>query len=319
LIDINYSNSRLNQIVSTNSILINAVPIVNLFPVTSDPFRFDGTKSRYLLIADQARDSFLEIHSITELHVIDNETKEDRIVPSYFALPTDSSSNTLYDTYWVCTKEPSEVRNLDGFDFYASLIDTKMNPYSVYANVIYAKLLCTNRAEIGNIPVFANLYVDGIATAGYSAKLIQKPTDSISFTENTTLLWNLVSQLSSTHISMSRADNLLRGIKGLINIFGAGFQVKIDELIGNIEDVKVNEIVRRFGHDAWRGFVRGMEVVVYVNEEDTFFSHFFCTILNQYLSTYVSLNSFVELKLVSQSSNKVITHWLPTSGRKELM
>ncbi|MDR2667031.1 MAG: type VI secretion system baseplate subunit TssF [Holosporales bacterium] len=319
LIDINYSDSRLNQIVNNNSILINAVPIVNLFPVTSDPFRFDGTKSKYLLLADQTRDSSIEIHSITELHMIDSETKEDRIIPPYFALPTDSSSNNLYDTYWVCTKESSEIRNLDGFDFYVSLIDTKMNPYSVYANVIYAKLLCTNRTEITNVPVFANLYVDGVETAGYSAKLIQKPTDSISFAENTTFLWNLVSQLSSTHISISRAENLLLGIKGLINIFGAGFQVKVDELTRNIETLKVNEIVRRFGCDAWRGFVRGMEVTVYVNEEDTFFSHFFCTVLNQYLSTYVSLNSFIELKLVSQSSNKVITRWLPTSGRKELI
>jgi type VI secretion system protein ImpG len=270
-------------------------------------------------VADQMRDDSIEIHSITELHVINNETRDDQVIPSYFSIPTDSYLNTLYDTYWVYTKELSEIRNLDGFDFYISLIDTKMNPYSVYADVVYAKLLCTNRSKAGNVPVFANLYVDGVETAGYSAKLIQKPTDSISFTENTTLLWSFVSQLSSTHISMLKADNLLQGIKGLINMLGAGSQVKIDELIENIKDVKVNEIVRRFGSDAWRGFIKGIEILVYVDGENTFFSYFFCTILNQYLSTYVSLNSFVELKLVSQNSGKVITHWLPTSGRKELM
>ena len=80
IIDIKVIDMRILQIIKNNSIILNATPIVNLFPVTSDPFRFDGTQSRYLLLADQARDASLEIQSVSELHIINNETKNDEII-----------------------------------------------------------------------------------------------------------------------------------------------------------------------------------------------------------------------------------------------
>jgi type VI secretion system protein ImpG len=320
LIDIDFSDDRLLQIVKNDSIIINATPIVNLFPVVSDPFKFDGTKTKYLLLADQARDESIEIHSILNIHVIDSETKEDNIVQPYFSLAIDSDTNVLHKLYWVASQESAETRNLEGFDTYISLVDTKMNPHQIYDNVVYAKTLCTNRFETRDIPTLSNMSIGSVETAGYTAKLLHKVSTPISFAKNTTALWNLISQLSSTHISMAKAENLLASVKGLMNIFSSGNQTKVDELVSGITNIQVKETVCRFGRDAWRGFVKGNKILVYINEEsEAFFSYFFGNILNQYLSSSVHINSFVKLKLISNTSRKVIASWLPTSGRQDLL
>ena len=319
VVDIKVTDERLLQIVKPDSIILNATPIVNLFQVTSDPFRFDSTQSKYMLLADQSRDESVEIHSISELHIINNETKEDEIVQPYFSLEVDSDTNVIHDLYWLYSKESSEIRHLDGFDTYISFVDTKMNPHKVYADVVYAKTLCTNRYATRDIPVFSKLYIDDVETAGYQAKLLHKTTDPISFFESSTSLWNLISQLTSSHMSISKSENLMTSVRKIVNIFSSGNRLIADELFKEIKSFSVRDIVRRFGSDAWRGFVKGKEVTIEVEDENTFFSYLLGCVINQYLSDLVSINSFVKLQMKSANTGKLIASWNPTSGRKNLI
>ena len=319
IIDIKVIDMRTLQIIKSNSIILNATPIVNLFPVTSDPFRFDGTQSKYLLLADQARDESLEIQSVSELHIINNETKNDEIVQPYFSLKIDMDTNIIHDLYWVHSKESSELRHLEGFDTYISFVDTKMNPYDIYADVVYAKTLCTNRFATRDIPVLSRLYIDNVETAGYHAILLHKTSEPISFLEGSTALWNLISQLCSSHLSIFKSENLLISVHKLFDIFSAGNTIKVDELLNGIKDIDVYDTVQRFGHDAWRGFVKGKEVTLKISEEDTFFSYLCGAIINQYLSDIISINSFIKLQLKSIASGKTLASWRITSGRQDVL
>ena len=56
-----------------------------------------------------------------------------------------------------------------------------------------------------------------------------------------------------------------------------------------------------------------------VAEENTFFSYLLGTIVNQYLSDIVSLNSFVKLQIKSATTSKLLASWKPTSGRKDVV
>ena len=319
-IDVNFSNERILHILKKNSIIINATPIVNLFPLTSDPFRFTGTKNKYLLLADQARDSSIEIHSISSVHMINNESNEDRVVQPYFSLAVDSHSNSIHEIFWTYNEESAEVRGLPGVDIYLSFVDTNMKPFSSYSDVAYAKTLCTNRSEALEIPVLSKLNVEKVDAAGYTARIIHKATKPTSFSESNSVLWNLISQLSATHISLSNEDHLMAGISKLTKIFSCGLLVKSEELTSSISRIVPKEIVRRFGKDAWRGFVRGTEFKVFIKEEQkSFFSFFFCSILDHYLSSCVSINSFVELVLCSERTDKELARWSPTSGRRDLL
>ncbi|MDR0630491.1 MAG: type VI secretion system baseplate subunit TssF, partial [Holosporales bacterium] len=141
-----------------------------------------------------------------------------------------------------------------------------------------------------------------------------------SIIDNGQTLWNLISQLSATHISMANSNNLLDGITKLVEIFSYGMKLKQSEVLDGITNLTINKIVRRIGSDAWRGFVNGLEVKVYMKEDsDSFYKFLFCSVLNQYLSASISINSFIELSLISDNSKKTIAKWNPTSGRQDLL
>jgi type VI secretion system protein ImpG len=162
--------------------------------------------------------------------------------------------------------------------------------------------------------------IGDVETAGYFAKLLYKVSLPVSFTEHTTALWGLISLLAITHISKSRAENLLIVIRNLVTIFAANHQVLADKLIGNIADIKIDPIVQRFGTDAWRGFVKGLEISIIIKEDtSSALSFLFGNILNQYLSSIVSINSFVKLKILSATSRKSIATWNPIAGRLNLL
>ncbi len=319
LIDVNVRNERLLEIINNESILLNAVPIVNLFPITSDPFRFDGTKTKYLLLADQSKDKSIEIHSISEIHTINTQTQKDHLIQPYFSLSIDSDTNILHDLYWIFSKEPSILRNLDGFDTYISIIDTKMNPYKAYTDVVYAKILCTNRFKTRDIPLFSKMYIDNSESGGYLAKLITKLTKPINLSQENSNLWNLIQQLTTNHISLATINNIINPLKSFLNMLAVDSKLKSEELFNGIEKIISKETVRRFGKDAWRGFVKGIETTFEVNEKYNQFNYLFACILNQHLSDIISIDSFIELKITDFQTHETKAYWLPTSGKQNLI
>ena len=320
IIDIESKTDKLTQVINDDCLILNCVPVVNLFPVTTDPFRFTATQAKYLLLADQLKDKELEIHDILSVHIINSDDMEDKIVQPYFSLQTDSDTNIIHNLFWISERESSEIRNLQGFDVYLSFIDIDLNPYSSYSDVVYAKTLCTNRFETRDIPVFSYLDIDNIETGECRAKMLYKTTNTIEFSSGSNKLWNLVSQLASCNISLSDTHTLFQNIRKLFDIFDAGFSVRKNELLDGISHIEMNNIVRRFGKDAWRGFVSGLDVKIFLeNTEKSFYQFILGCVINQYLSSIVSFNNFIELSLINDKTNQVIAKWKPTSGRKNLI
>ena len=49
------------------------------------------------------------------------------------------------------------------------------------------------------------------------------------------------------------------------------------------------------------------------------FNYLFASVLNQYLSDIISINSFIELKILQQETQKIKAYWMPTSGKQDLI
>lgn len=320
IIDIDFSNDRLKNLELNKMLMINAVPIVNLFYLTSDPFRLTNNQSKYLLIPDKLREDSIDIHSISKVHMIDDETKEDSIVQPYFSLELDSDTNIIHDLFWTYSKESSVDHGENREKFYISFVDKNLNPNESYSNVVYAKTLCMNNFETREIPMFSELDIDAKEPGGYHARIIKKPTPKICFSGDSSYLWGLISSLAATHISMANEESLMLTIRKLIEIFSNGNVQKTEELIADIVRIKTEKTTKRFGNDGWRGFVKGISFDIFIKDSaNSSFKFFFCSILNQYLSANVSINSFVELRLFSDRTGKLLGRWKPTSGRRELL
>ncbi|MDR1034953.1 MAG: type VI secretion system baseplate subunit TssF [Holosporales bacterium] len=320
VIDVNYKNDRFSDTIKKVSITTDATPIVNLFQVTSDPFRFDGLKNKYLLMADQSLDPSLEIQSISSVHILNSKTNEAFVVPPYFSLASDAESDATPNIYWTYSTESAGVRGLDGMDTYISFVDTSLNPKAPYDMVVYAQTLCTNRFETRDIPSHIRMQTENIETGSYSAKLLHKITKPVEMTEERNTLWTLISQLATTHITIASCENLMTSISKLVEILACDTKIQARELLDQITTIDVTEIVRRIGKEAWRGFVNGLAINIYTKSEpNSSLVFLFCNILNHYLSSIVSINSFIELHMFSSTSSKELASWLPTSGNRRLL
>ncbi|MDR2598383.1 MAG: type VI secretion system baseplate subunit TssF [Holosporales bacterium] len=319
-IDVDQRDDRFSDTLKKISIVTGATPIVNLFQVTSDPFRFDGLKSKYLLLADQSRDSSLEIQSISSVKMLDSRTNESFVVSPYFSLASDAENDAPQNIYWTYSIESSEIRGLDGTDTYLSFVDTNINPQAVYDRVVYAEVLCTNRFETRDIPSQTSMQAENIETGSYSAKLLHKMTNPVEMTEGKSTLWTMISQLATTHITIANCENLLANISKLTEILACDAKIQASEIISQLTNIEIDEVVRRIGKDAWRGFVNGLEIKVYTKDyPSTCRSYLFCNILNKYLSSIVSINSFIELHMLSSGIQKELASWLPSSGNRTLL
>ncbi|HYJ90045.1 MAG TPA: type VI secretion system baseplate subunit TssF, partial [Pyrinomonadaceae bacterium] len=80
-------------------------------------------------------------------------------------------------------------------------------------------------------------------------------------------------------------------------------------------------VIRQIGQRIGSGFVRGLETIITVDEEQFVGSgmYLFACILDRFLGLYVSLNSFNQLALRSQQRVELIKRFAPRAGEQTLL
>lgn len=308
---VNFHNDNIFSCINNNTFVLNSVPIVNLFEIKTDPFVLDGGHNKYTLVANRSRTDIV-IQDIISINMIDSSTQDDLPIHPYFSLRNTLHTSNINNFYWTSSKSGDET--------FISIVDVNMDVSKTYDNVIYGHARCYNKFTDRDIPVQTELSMSGVVNGGYIPKTICPVTQPISCSEENNSMWMLVSQLAATNISISDGDKMLQSITKLTKIFSCGFVAKYDALMNNISDIKIHKIVKRFGSEAWRGFVRGSKVNIYITDDSlSYFAYIFGCVINNYLSTFVSINSFVELSIISSKSEKTLAKWPATSGRKQLI
>jgi type VI secretion system protein ImpG len=79
--------------------------------------------------------------------------------------------------------------------------------------------------------------------------------------------------------------------------------------------------MRRLGQEAWRGFCRGLEVTLVLDERAYVggSAFIFATVLRHFLALYASVNSFTQVVLRSQQREGEWKRWPPLVGVQNLL
>jgi type VI secretion system protein ImpG len=80
-------------------------------------------------------------------------------------------------------------------------------------------------------------------------------------------------------------------------------------------------VTRRLGHDAWRGFCRGLEITLTLADEQFAGSSpvLLASVLSRFFALQAHLNAFTELVLKRDSREEVWKRWPPTAGERALL
>jgi type VI secretion system protein ImpG len=308
--------ARLN--IGPESIVLGCTPVVNLFEKTSEPLRVDHRRLEYRLVADARNEKTTEIHSI--LRVSSSVNPADPSAREYapFYDWSHALARNVQRTFWHERRELSLSDGIAGTETFLSFVDLDFKPAQPPAETIWAHTLSSNRALASELPAGALLQTDHAAVR---ISCLAKPTAPIPPPLGGQMLWRLVSHLSLNYLSLSDTTESLKALQDILRLYSVRDERHVEQQIAGLQSLSVRRIVRQLGEAMLRGFARGTEITLTVDEAAFVggSAFLFISVLNRFFSLYASTNSFTQLIVRSNQRQGVWKQWPPTVGGRVVL
>ncbi|MGK3989117.1 type VI secretion system baseplate subunit TssF [Sorangium sp. So ce136] len=297
---------------------LGCAPIINLFPRTTEPIRVDHRFPEYRLVADARRERTTEIHSINKVTATAPGEAEQVEYAPFFSF-THHAEGAGPRAFWHARRLATSRDDVPGTDVVLSFVDLDFSPQRPSTRAVYASVLCTNRDLPEEMSAGVPLSLERGAAMG-RITCLTKPTPQRDPPLGGQALWRLVSNLSLNHLSLSGPSGT-DALKEILRVYLFASIPEAERQIQGIADLSARVVTRRIGADAWRGFCRGTEVTLTLDEEQFVGSSplLFAEVLSRYLSLQAHINSFTELVLKSTGRAEVWKRWRPMAGTKALL
>lgn len=302
------------QLFSKKNLLLNCVPLINLFSQRIEPLALSHTEYEYQLMGDFKNHRYCEIVAIESLASVSSQGGQRSIAP-YFAMDNFQRLEQQ-DYFYISRRQAAQTQNIAGSEFFVSFLDQQFSLTQLTDEIIVGQALCTNRRLAEQLMSGCSLGLDGAIGPVISIRALTKPTPHYSAAHIGHRPWALVSQLSLNHLSLSAGPTALRALKDILRLHLGSNPDMGQTQIDAIKELRSRNVVRHIGQDGWRGFVRGSELKLVLDR--TAFSAgspvLFCSVLRQFLRMYASVNHLVELHLETNDIKGPQKQWPPLTG-----
>lgn len=309
-----------NLVIDEDTFALGCTPIINLFPKTTEPIRLDHRSLEYPLLPDKRRERTTEIHSILSVSSSSNEADTmHRIEPFYSYNHRLETSN--HSAFWHARRVPAQRKDLSGSEMVLTFLDLDMKPSLPPMQTVYAHTLCTNRDLPSELQVGAVFQMEQHAPLDKERPIVclGKPTAPVPPPSRGATAWRLVSHLSLNHLSLSEEKDSLPALKEILRLYC--LSESHHQLIEGIKDMSCRKVMRHVGNEPWRGFCRGNEVSLVLDEDyyEGSGGFLFGAVLNRFFATYAAVNSFTQLVVKSKQREGIWKKWEPMAGETVLL
>jgi type VI secretion system protein ImpG len=300
-------------IFSKKNLLLNCVPLINLFSQRIDPLALTHTEYEYHLKGDLKNHRYCEIYAIEALESISSKGSPRPIAP-YFAMDNFQHMEQQ-DYFYVAHRKHAQAPNIAGSEMYVSFLDQQFSLSHLVDEVVAGRALCTNRRLPEKLLSGSPMYLEG---AGPVTRIcaLTKPTPHHATAQIGERPWSLVSQLSLNHLSLSDGPAALSALKDILRLHLGANANHGHRQINAIQNLRQRSIVRHVGQDGWRGFVRGSALTLTLDRAafDAASPVLFCAVLRHFFRMYASVNHLTELHLETNDIKGIQKQWLPLAG-----
>lgn len=245
--------------IDTGSLRLGCVPVINLFPKTTEPLRLTHDRFEYRLLADARLDDSTEIHTVLSVSVSgDRNDGAARLSPLFSCDHAAAGDGPWYLTRRVAAERPG----VTGTDMMLSFVDPALSPLIPDQRTLYAFTLCTNRGLAADLPGGTRLHVDA-ALPGLTVRLLRRPTGQLMPPMQGETLWRLVSALSLSHLVLNDDGESLRALRELLTlVLSPDGDGDFGVVAGALEQVEVRRTLLRRAPDLFTpgGFLPGLRV-----------------------------------------------------------
>jgi type VI secretion system protein ImpG len=292
----------------------------------------DGTHE-YHVVADRTRPADFEVYDIETVTGFGSGgiQAQREFLPLYAAFHSESPEHPAYFTQ---QREPrllsaEQKRNgtrssYVGSEVFISLVDPEEAPFAAELKQLSIRALCTNRDLPLQMPIGigkTDFTLDSAAPV-VAVRAIKGPSRPSSSLRQGNVAWRFINHLSLNYLSLSDSDARqgAAALREMLELYALAGDSATMRQIEGVRSVKVKPLVRRFPLPGPVTFGRGLEVELEVDELafQGASPFLFGAVMEQFLTRYVSINSFTETVLRSTSRGEIM-RWVPRCGNRPIV
>jgi len=323
--------ASLEGAVEPDNFQLHCVPAINLFERRADRLQLDEGATAYHLVPERTASLDYEVFDILSVKGFREDSEEQTFLPLFAAPQAEPAGDRAYYSAAREPRLPSERGKREGprsayvgTETFLSLVDSREVPFRGTLRQLAVQVRCTNR----DLPLFMPTGQAG----GELSLNASAPIESISITAGPSrpqsalreggVAWRLIGLLSLNYLSLLDSDpeNGALTLREILSLFSASADVGLKRQIEGVRSVAVKPVVRRHPVAGPIAFSRGLQVKVTV--DDLSFeggsAALLVSVLHQYFSRHVSMNSFVQTVLASMTRGDVMS-WAPRLGARAVL
>ena len=318
------------SVVDASNFALFCTPAINLFPKRADRIHVTDSTYEYHVTADRTRPMDFEIYQVSEVvgHGIGGASDQP-FLPLYTAYSSyQDRSNQAYFTTRRDPRLPSSSQkrrgarsSYIGTEVFLSLVDSSDAPFRGDLRQLSVQALCSNRDLVLQMPVGLGTtdFTLDIAAPVKSVRVIAGPSRPYAPLTDGAIAWRAINHLSLNYLSLvnSTATQGAAALRELLQLYIPAAAAGTHKQVDGVHLMEVRPVVRRLRGPGLLVFGRGIEITVTVDELAFEGASAFLlgSVLERYFARHVSINSFTETVLRSESRGEV-HRWVPPWGAR---
>ena len=310
---------------SPHKLLLNCVPIVNLFPRAAVPVEVTQRAPDYALLADARQPYAYEIHAIDSASLISGDGRQVRALQPFYSLRHGRAND---GGYWIARRDAATARCSPGHELRVALVGVGLaelvQPRGG-APTLSAQLTCSNRdlpAALACGAPHGDLAMAG--GDGTPVRLLRKPTPSLRRAAGhdehagNDAHWRLVAHLALDRCALPELD--VDALRKLLTLYDLPASPVTQRQIAGIAALSCQAVMAWMPGQPCAALMPGLDVRMTLDEAAFTGSgiYAFAQVIERVLALYAPVNVFVALVVLSAHGGEELLRCPPRSGKSSL-
>jgi len=306
--------------VNERTFRLGCTPAINLFPQSAEPILLSQTRHEYTIVPDGRHTTAMEIFSIEEVIATNPRLRQSVVLEPMHAYRY-QTRNREELAFWVANRHLNEFGEREPSTMTISVVDLTGSFTEPEADVLMVKALCTN-FDLPSRFQFGSDTGDFEATGYPAAKTVtalRRATASINPSGGKEHFWRLISMLSLNYLSLNEEGRT--AIQEILRLHNMSDSTASENQVGSI--LKMKSAPGFALVDSAYGLIpaRGTQVEMDFDEQQFAGTglYLFAAVLDRFLASYASMNSFSQLTARSSLRKEPLGKWPPRAGTQALL
>ena len=311
---------ELERMVSTDTLALGVVPVVNLFRQHCEPIPLSHTEIEYRVVPDARRQSALEVWQIEAVRDARPDGSARAWRPFYRLSKEDGNEADGAASYQAVRRTSS----IGGSETFLAPFDAGFDPDAPADRILSVDALCCNRDLPAELP-FGNGHpafslVEGNASIA-RLRCLTAPTPTLRPALRDQRFWRLISHLSLSHLSVTDGAAGAKALREVLRLYNLHDTAESRGAIDGLLAVTAAPGVARVPGARAGAFCRGLDVTLEFDARVWQGSglYLLAAVLDRFLALHATVNSFVRTRAVLRGRPGAAAAWPARAGTRTLL